>query len=259
MIFNILSKILDIPILVSPQKSSNPTRQSPVLVPATSQPSSATPLYCPVFQSKLNHLVISDASQYTLWQPQEFHVWRYPTFLPAPLGCWAIKTDLRLSLHTHEHMTRSSVSQDGTHCDQILISFWTWHEDIECCNNKPVVDCKELDNPENPAVLEDLPMSTNEYMINLFSYLSSIAIPSPAVQLLVSDTKNLQFSIFWILQNSGDSRWCSWYQSHWDQHITRRQRSQWQWQHWNSPRQWVGPGRGTDPEQSQVKRRTSLI
>ena len=38
-------KTTDIPLLVSPQKSSNPTRQSPVLVLVPSQPSSATLLY----------------------------------------------------------------------------------------------------------------------------------------------------------------------------------------------------------------------
>ena len=54
---------------------------------------------------------------------------------------------------------------------------------LECCNNKPVVSCKELGTPENPAVLEDPPTSTNKDVINLLCYLSGIAIPSLAVQL----------------------------------------------------------------------------
>ena len=53
---------------------------------------------------------------------------------------------------------------------------------LECCNNKPVVSCKELGTPENPAVLEDPPTSTNEDVIDL-SYPFGIAITSPAVQL----------------------------------------------------------------------------
>ena len=70
---------------------------------------------------------------------------------------------------------------------------------LECYNNKPVVSCKKLSNPENPAVLEEPPMRTNEDVIDLLRYPSGIAIPRPAVQLW---SLNLQFlpSGFW--QNS---------------------------------------------------------
>ena len=52
---------------------------------------------------------------------------------------------------------------------------------LECSNNKPVINCKEL-GTKNLAILEGPPVSTNKYMVNLLHYLSSIAIPSPAVQ-----------------------------------------------------------------------------
>ena len=51
---------------------------------------------------------------------------------------------------------------------------------LECCNNKPVVSCKELGTPVNRAIQEDPPACINE---DLLSYPSGIAIPSPAVQL----------------------------------------------------------------------------
>ena len=54
---------------------------------------------------------------------------------------------------------------------------------LECCNNNPVISCKELGTLENPAVLEDPLTSTNEDVINFLCYASSIAIPSSAVQL----------------------------------------------------------------------------
>ena len=52
---------------------------------------------------------------------------------------------------------------------------------LECCNNKHVFSCKKLSTPENPAVLENPPTRTNEDVINLLSYYSDIAIPSPVV------------------------------------------------------------------------------
>ena len=54
---------------------------------------------------------------------------------------------------------------------------------LECCNNKPVVSCKELGTPKNAVVLEDPPTSTNEDVIDLLSYPSGIAMPSPTEQL----------------------------------------------------------------------------
>ena len=67
---------------------------------------------------------------------------------------------------------------------------------LECCDNKPVISCKELRTSENPAFLEDPLMSTNEYEINLLHYLSNIAIPNSAVQLwfLIPRTFNSQHS-----------------------------------------------------------------
>ena len=71
--------------------------------------------------------VTCDIPQHTLWPPPQ-DVWMYPTVLPGPLGHRVLQTNLRLSLHTHKHMSSPSVSQDGTHCDHILIAFWIWHE-----------------------------------------------------------------------------------------------------------------------------------
>ena len=72
---------------------------------------------------------------------------------------------------------------------------------LECCNNKPVINYKELGIPENPAVLEDSP-STNEDAIILLCYPSSIAIPSPEVQFwsLIPKTCNSQPSEFCKIQ-----------------------------------------------------------
>ena len=52
---------------------------------------------------------------------------------------------------------------------------------LGCCN-KFVISCKNLGTPD-PPVLEDPPMRTNKDVINLLSYPSGIAMPSPAVQL----------------------------------------------------------------------------
>ena len=73
---------------------------------------------------------------------------------------------------------------------------------LECCNSKPVVSCKELGTPVNPAVLEDPPTSTNEDVIDLLGYPSGIAIPSSAVQLwsLIPKTCNSQSSEFCKIQ-----------------------------------------------------------
>ena len=73
---------------------------------------------------------------------------------------------------------------------------------FECCNNKPVISCKEFTIPKNPAVLEDPPTSTNEEGINLLRYPSSIAIPSPVVQLwsLIPRTCDSQPSGFFKIQ-----------------------------------------------------------
>ena len=72
---------------------------------------------------------------------------------------------------------------------------------LECCN-KSVVSCKELGTPVNRAVLEDLPMRTNEDVIKLLSYPSGIAIPSLAVQLwsLIPRTCSSQPSQFCKIQ-----------------------------------------------------------
>ena len=53
---------------------------------------------------------------------------------------------------------------------------------LDCSNNKPVIGCKELGTPKNPAVLEDPPMSTDKDMVNLLRYPCGISIPGPAVQ-----------------------------------------------------------------------------
>ena len=62
---------------------------------------------------------------------------------------------------------------------------------LECCNNKPVVSCKELGTPENPAVLKDPPTRTIEDVINLLSYSTGIAIPGPAVLEPTSSALNI--------------------------------------------------------------------
>ena len=61
---------------------------------------------------------------------------------------------------------------------------------LEWFNSKPVSSNKKLGTLENTAVLEDPPTSTNEDVIDILSYPSSIAILSPAVQLwsLISRT-----------------------------------------------------------------------
>ena len=73
---------------------------------------------------------------------------------------------------------------------------------LECCSNKPVVSCKNFGNPENTEVLADSPTSTNENVIDLLSFLSSITIPSLAVQLwsLIPRTCNSQPSEFCKIQ-----------------------------------------------------------
>ena len=73
---------------------------------------------------------------------------------------------------------------------------------LEDCNSKPVVSCKELGTPGNLTILEDLLTSTNEDVIDLLSYPSSIAIPSPAMQLwsLIPRTCNSQPSGFCKIQ-----------------------------------------------------------
>ena len=65
---------------------------------------------------------------------------------------------------------------------------------LECSNNKPVISCKELSTPKNPAVLKDPPMSIDKDMVNLLRYPSGIAIPNPAVQRwsLIPGTHNSQ-------------------------------------------------------------------
>ena len=45
---------------------------------------------------------------------------------------------------------------------------------FECCDNKPVVSCKELGTPVNPSVLDDATTRTTEDVIDLLSYPSGI-------------------------------------------------------------------------------------
>ena len=73
---------------------------------------------------------------------------------------------------------------------------------LECRNNNPVVNCKELDTPVNPAVLEDPPTHTNQDVINLLSFPTIIVIPSLTVQLwnLIPRTCNSQPSEFCKIQ-----------------------------------------------------------
>ena len=54
---------------------------------------------------------------------------------------------------------------------------------LECSKDKPVVSCKGLSTPKNPAVLENPPVSANKNVIDLHSYTSGIAIPSPSMSL----------------------------------------------------------------------------
>lgn len=54
---------------------------------------------------------------------------------------------------------------------------------LECANNKPVIDCKEFSTPEDSVVVEDLPANTYEDGIDLFCYPSSVAIPISVVEL----------------------------------------------------------------------------
>ena len=92
------------------------------------------------------------------------------------------------------------------------------------CSNKPVISCKELSTPENTAVLEDPPTSTNEDQSPLLLHQHCYTKSSGAA--LVSDTKNLQFSTFWILQ----FRRAVGVPGTRVQHITHSQLSQCQWQ-----------------------------
>ncbi len=57
-----------------------------------------------------------------------------------------------------------------------------------------MISCKEFSTPENPALLKNPPTSAYKDVVNLLSYPSDIAIPSPAVQLwsLVPGTCNSQ-------------------------------------------------------------------
>ena len=71
----------------------------------------------------------------------KFFVSRYPIALPV-------------------HISFTSVSEDETVWSHLRGFLNFLNMKFECSSNKPVISCKELSNPKNPEVLEDLLTST---------------------------------------------------------------------------------------------------
>ena len=112
-----------------------------------------------------------------------------------------------------------------------LEAFWTWREawvkQQQACDRS-----QRTLHSEKPCSFGG---SSNEYWQG---YGRSPSLPlqhcytNSSSAALVSDTRNLQFSAFWILQNSEGKSCChSWYQNRCDQHIFHSQPFQCQLQH----------------------------
>lgn len=113
--------------------------------------------------------------------------------------------------HASPSFTLSSQNTVELHLEILL--------DLPKCCNKSVVSSKKLGTLLNLTILKDPQLSTyKEWSVSLVTPLHCYTKFCCAA--LVSGTKKPQCSTSWILQNSGESCRCSWYQNHRNQHIT---------------------------------------
>lgn len=85
-------------------------------------------------------------------------------------------------MHIPKHTSNLSVSQEEAVDGCILRISWIYTYP-QFKNNKSVVCRKKLSTSVNPAVLKNIPSSTNDDVINLHCHIASITLPSPTARL----------------------------------------------------------------------------
>ena len=137
MTLNILCETPDIPLFISPQKSSSHMWQSPILVWQHD-----SPLYCWASPLKWSHPVILDV----------------PPVHSLRVSCMKVSQNSTASSTSNQFETVTAYS--WAHVKSFSFSRWntlwlriSWYPigfnmKLECCNNNPVISCKELSTPK---------------------------------------------------------------------------------------------------------------